>query len=71
MEGLRGVTEAGMAVLREKKRASALELIEQLNNYLCDLDAKDEHKVGGIEGLQLEAVAGAGLAEQARSKQKD
>ncbi len=69
-DGLRGVTEAGMAALREKERASTFELIEKVNKYLGDLDAKDEHKVGAVEGLLIEAVADAGLAEQARNNTK-
>ena len=69
-DGLRGVTEAGMSALREKKRASTAELIEKVNKYLGDLDARDEHKVGAIEGLLVEAIADAGLAEQARNNTK-
>lgn len=69
-DGLRGVTEAGMAALREKERASTAELIEKVNKYLGDLDARDEHKVGAIEGLLVEAIADAGLAEQARNNTK-
>ncbi|MEU1970937.1 type I restriction endonuclease [Microbacterium sp. NPDC019599] len=69
-EGLQGVTEAGMAALREKERASTAELIEKVNKYLGDLAAKDEHKVGAIEGLLVEAIADAGLAEQARNNTK-
>lgn len=69
-EGLRGLTEAGMAKLREKERASTAELIEKVNKYLGDLDAKDEHKVGAIEGVLLEAAADAGLAEQAKNNTK-
>lgn len=69
-DGLRGVTEAGMAALREKERASTAELIEKVNKYLGDLDARDEHKVGAIEGLLVEAIADAGLAEQARNNAK-
>lgn len=69
-EGLRGVTEAGMAALREKERASTAELIEKVNKYLGDLSVNDEHKVGAIEGVLLEAVADAGLAEQARNNTK-
>ena len=68
--GLRGVTEAGMSALPEKERASTAELIEKVNKYLGDLDARDEHKVGAIEGLLVEAVANAGLAEQARNNTK-
>lgn len=69
-DGLRGVTEAGMAKLREKERATTFELIEKVNKYLGDLAAKDEHKVGAIEGLLIEAVENAGLAEQARNNTK-
>ncbi|WP_435527492.1 type I restriction endonuclease subunit R [Microbacterium aurantiacum] len=69
-EGLRGVTEAGMAALREKERASTAELIEKVNKYLGDLAAKDEHKVGAIEGVLAEAIEDAGLAEQARNNTK-
>lgn len=69
-DGLRGVTEAGMAKLREKERATTFELIEKVNKYLGDLAAKDEHKVGAIEGLLIEAVEDAGLAEQARNNTK-
>ncbi|MFD5213923.1 type I restriction endonuclease subunit R [Microbacterium sp. NPDC058345] len=68
--GLRGVTEAGMAALREKERASTTELIEKVNKYLGDLAAKDEHKVGAIEGVLAEAIEDAGLAEQARNNTK-
>ncbi|WP_298942486.1 type I restriction endonuclease [uncultured Microbacterium sp.] len=68
--GLRGITEAGMAALREKERASTTELIEKVNVYLGNLDAADEHKVGAIEGLLVEAVRDAGLAEQARNNTK-
>ncbi len=66
-EGLRGITEAGMAALREKERASTSELIEKVNRYLGDLDAKDEYKVGLIETLLAEAAEDAGLAEQAKN----
>ncbi len=68
--GLRGITEAGMAALREKERASTTELIEKVNKYLGGLDVSDEHKVGAIEGLLFEAVRDAGLAEQARNNTK-
>jgi type I restriction enzyme R subunit len=69
-EGLRGVTEAGMAALREKERASTAELIEKVNKYLGDLAVDDAHKVGAVEGLLIEAVQDAGLAEQARNNTK-
>ncbi|WP_454158395.1 type I restriction endonuclease subunit R [Microbacterium lacticum] len=65
-EGLRGITEAGMAALRERERASTSELIEKVNKFLGDLDAKDEYKVGLIETLLAEAAEDAGLAEQAK-----
>lgn len=66
-EGLRGITEAGMAALRERERASTSELIEKVNKFLGDLDAKDEYKVGLIETLLAEAAEDAGLAEQAKN----
>lgn len=69
-EGLRGVTEAGMAALREKERASTAELIQMVNKYLGDLAAKDEHKVSAIEGVLTEAIEDAGLTEQARNNTK-
>ena len=56
-----------MAALREKERASTSELIEKVNRYLGDLDAKDEYKVGLIETLLAEAAEDAGLAEQAKN----
>lgn len=69
-EGLRGVTEAGMAALRDKERASTAELIEKVNKYLGDLAVADQYKVGAIEGMLAEAAVDAGLAEQARNNTK-
>ncbi|WP_454131776.1 type I restriction endonuclease subunit R [Microbacterium lacticum] len=69
-DGLKGLTEAGLAQIRERERASASELIEKVNKYLGDLDAKDEYKVGLIETLLAEAAEDAGLSEQARNNSK-
>ena len=69
-DGLKGLTEAGLAQIRERERASASELIEKVNKYLGDLDAKDEYKVGLIETVLAEAAEDAGLSEQARNNSK-
>lgn len=55
-EGLDGMTEAGMARARERERSPKAEIVEKVNKYLGDLDAREEHKVGAVEGLLTEVT---------------
>ncbi|MCL6424227.1 type I restriction endonuclease [Brachybacterium sp. JHP9] len=66
-EGLDGMTEAGLASARERKRERKSEIVEKLNRYLGGLDVDDDYKISGVEALlaevasdqTLQAVAGA------------
>ncbi|WP_246955771.1 type I restriction endonuclease [Brachybacterium sp. Marseille-Q7125] len=55
-EGLRGMTEAGMAQSRERARASRAAVIEKVNKYFGDLDERPEYVVGMLENLTGEML---------------
>ncbi|MDK7741341.1 type I restriction endonuclease subunit R [Helcobacillus massiliensis] len=55
-DGLSGITEAGMAQIRERERSSHAAIIEKVNKYFGDLEARDEYKVGFAQGLFAEAL---------------
>src|SRR5690606_1039906 len=55
-EGLDGLTEAGMAKVRERERSAKSEIVEKVNKYLGDLDVDDRYKVDKIESLLAEVA---------------
>ena len=55
--GLDGLTEAGMATVRERERSAKSEIVEKVNKYLGDLDVDDRYKVDKIESLLAEVAA--------------
>ncbi|MGO1736493.1 MAG: type I restriction endonuclease subunit R [Leucobacter sp.] len=69
-EGLRGMTEAGLAKIREKERSPKTELVEKVNKYFGDLDARDEYKVQFAETLLAEALDSDELRLQALNNSK-
>ncbi|SLM95225.1 type I restriction endonuclease subunit R [Brachybacterium nesterenkovii] len=56
-EGLTGMTEAGMAAARERKRERKTEIIDKVNRYLGGLNVPDDYKISGVENLLAEVVA--------------
>ncbi|WP_010533766.1 type I restriction endonuclease subunit R [Brachybacterium squillarum] len=56
-EGLQGMTEAGLAAARERKRQRKTEIIDKVNRYLGGLDVPDDYKLSGVENLLAEVVA--------------
>ncbi|AGS34263.1 hypothetical protein B841_03900 [Corynebacterium maris DSM 45190] len=68
--GLTGMTEAGLAKARESEQVRKSELIEKVNKYFGDLEAKDEYKVNFIETLLAEAVDHPELEMQAKNNSK-
>lgn len=68
--GLVGMTEAGLAKIREAERAGKAELVEKVNQYFGDLDARVEYKVGFVQTLLAEAVENGGLELQAKNNSK-
>lgn len=68
--GLHGMTEAGLAKARESEHARKAELIEKVNKYFGDLEAKDEYKVSFIQTLLAEAADHPELEVQAKNNSK-
>ena len=68
--GLTGMTEAGLATARETDYALKAELIDKVNKYFGDLDAKDEYKVSFIQTLMAEAADHPELEMQAQNNSK-
>ena len=69
--GLVGMTEAGMARLRERERAAKSALIEKVNEYFGDLEAEEVYAVSALEGLmEAELVRDTDLELQARNNTK-
>lgn len=69
-EGLRGMTEAGLAKIREQERSPKAELIEKVNRYFGDLEAKDEYKVTFAQTLIAEALDNDDLRMQAQNNSR-
>ncbi|MDJ1371886.1 type I restriction endonuclease subunit R [Gulosibacter molinativorax] len=63
-EGLRGMTEAGLAKVREQERSAKSELIEAVNKYFGDLDVSDEYKVDMVGKLLAETAKSEDLLTQ-------
>lgn len=55
-EGLTGMTEAGMASVRERTRSRKSEIIDTLNRYLGGLDVSDDYKITGVEAILSELL---------------
>lgn len=68
--GLTGMTEAGLAKARESEHALKVELIEKVNKYFGDLEAKDEYKVSFVQTLLAEAADHPELEVQALNNSK-
>ncbi|AIT62288.1 hypothetical protein [Corynebacterium doosanense] len=68
--GLTGMTEAGLAKARESEHAGKAELIEKVNKYFGDLEAKEEYKVSFIQALLAEAADHPELEVQAKNNSK-
>ena len=66
-EGLTGLTEAGMNRAAEKERAAMEAVIEKVNQYLGDLEASDEYKVGSLRLLASQVAADSTLQQQYRN----
>ena len=69
-EGLRGMTEAGLVKIREQERSPKAELIEKVNKYFGDLEAKDEYKVTFAQTLIAEALDNEDLRVQAQNNSR-
>lgn len=69
-EGLRGMTEAGLAKAREQERTSKEALIEVVNKYLGDLEALPEYQVAFLETMQAEVAEDADLVVQSMNNSK-
>lgn len=70
-EGLRGMTEAGIARNDEAKRADWDTIVEKINRYFGDLDVDDEYKVQGIQALIRETSKDDRLHDQARHNTRE
>ncbi|RSZ61247.1 type I restriction endonuclease subunit R [Corynebacterium hylobatis] len=68
--GLKGMTEAGLAKARESEHARKAELVEKVNKYFGDLEAKDEYKVNFVQTLLAEAADSPELSVQAKNNSK-
>ncbi|WP_293699353.1 type I restriction endonuclease [uncultured Agrococcus sp.] len=64
-QGLRGMTEAGLARIRERDRSPKAELIEKVNQYFGDLDASPDYQVSFIENLVAQMIDNSELRTQA------
>lgn len=69
-EGLCGITEAGLAQIREREKAAKSDLIEKVNKYFGDLDVKDEYLVTTFETLNAELRTDPELVQQAKANTK-
>lgn len=69
-QGLRGMTAAGLAQIRDSEQAQKAELIEKVNKYFGDLEAKDEYKVNFIKMMLSEAADSPELGVQAKNNSK-
>lgn len=68
--GLTGVTAAGLAKVRDSEQAQKAELIEKVNKYFGDLEAKDEYKVNFVQTLLSEVTESSELEVQAKNNSK-
>jgi len=66
-QGLQGLTEAGMNRASEKERAAMDAVIEKVNQYLGDLAATDEYKVGSLRLLANQIAGDSTLQQQYRN----
>lgn len=68
--GLTGITEAGMAQVRERERKKKSVVIEKINEYFQGLDLGDEFKVGFVSTMVAEIAKDSRLQSTARSNTK-
>src|SRR5690625_1828571 len=69
-EGLRGMTEAGMAQVRERERVAKSELIDLVNKYFGDLDAEPEYVVNTLTMMNARLSENEDLQVSARNNTK-
>ncbi|MDO4916209.1 MAG: DEAD/DEAH box helicase family protein [Rothia sp. (in: high G+C Gram-positive bacteria)] len=68
--GLTGITEAGMAQVRERERKTKSVVIEKINQYFQGLELGDEYKVGFVSTMVAEIAKDTRLQSTARSNTK-
>lgn len=69
-EGLRGMTEAGMAQIRERERVAKSELIDLVNKYFGDLNAEPEYVVNTLTMMNARLSENEALQVSARNNSK-
>lgn len=70
VEGLQGMTEAGLSRLQERERKARSLLIEKVNKYFQGLELSDEHQVGFATTFVAEAAKDSGLQQSAKANTK-